>query len=246
MEENPVFNLEQFERTIVLLKQYGTAQRTKDDRAVRLKNKSFQVFGGEISQKVPDMAPIENSVDVGKAVVNLLSTVPGVDTKGIIDEASKPNSIAISDQALSISLRKREASEVGMYLTFPTKFPIPDNEYFTLRFEREDEKTRISVKIKMDSGCFPRNGEIEVAEKEKHNWGTTTKSRHTAKFGQDSVITEGSIDLNLPKGEELNIVKLISAITSPDNLDSPVDPNSIIQKARPKLLSSQSSQSRDF
>lgn len=234
MEENRVFNPEQFEKTIILLKQYGSAQRTRDDRAVRLKNRAFQVLGGEISRKVPDMAPIENSIDVGKAVVNLLSTVPGVDTKGIIDEASKPNSIAISDEALSINLRRKGKNTVRMYLTFPPSFPIPDDKYFTLRFDRQDENTYISVGIRMDSACFPRMGEISIGEVVKNTFGQIRSPKYSAKFGQDSVITEGSTDLNLPKGEELNIVKLISAITSPDDLDSPMNPNSIIQKARPK------------
>ncbi len=232
--EKQVFNPKQFEETIILLKQYGTAQRGKDIKAAQIKNKAFQVFGGEISRKFPDMTPISNSSDVGKVVVSLLSTIPGVSTKGIIEEASKPNSIALSDQAIRVDLRKEKNNSVQMYLTFPSAFPIPDEEYFTLQFDREDDKTCMSVKIRMDSECFPRSGEISISEVIRSG----RIPRHSVKFGQDSVVTKGSDNMNLIKGEGLDIVKLIAEITSPDNLDSPVNINQIIQKAKIKQLPS--------
>lgn len=210
--EKQIFDPEQFGRTLILLKQYGIAQKEKDS----------------------GMVQIMNSVDMGRAVVELLSTVPGVSTKGIFEEASKESSFALSDQAIRVILREEGDNTAEMYLTFPSGFPIPDDEYFTLQFDRTDNKTCISLKIKMDSGCFPRSGEISISGVDKN----FPFPRHSAKFGQDSTVTEGSSDMNLINGEELNVIKLIAEITSPDNLGSLINPNLIIQKVKPSQLPS--------
>lgn len=233
--EKQVFNPDQFERTMILLKQFGVAQREKDIKAAQLHNLAFQKLGTYAAEQIPDLAPIRNSGDVGKAIVELLSTIPGIETKGIVETASKSNSLAISDQAIRIDLRKGKESGVQMYLTFPSAFPIPDDEYFTFELDRSDGSTELGLKIKMDSGCFPRSGEIVISGVDKDS----RLPKHSAKFGQDSVISEGSLDMGVTKGEELNIVKLITEITSPDNLDSPLNPNLAIQKSKTPQLPSQ-------
>lgn len=217
---------------MVLLKQFGIAQSEKDSKAAELHNLAFLELGIYAAEQLPDLAPIRNSGDVGKAVVELLSTIPGIETKGMIDIASKPNSMAISDKAIRIDLRMGKESNVQMYLTFPSAFPIPDNEYFTFELDRSDGKTELSLKIKMDSACFPRSGEILISDIDKN----FRSIKYSAKFGQDSVVSEESIDMNLAKGEVLNIINLIAEITSPNNLDSPLAPNIAIQKSKTPQL----------
>lgn len=232
--EKQVFNPDQFERTMTLLKQFGVAQSEKDTKATQLHNLAFQKLGTHAAEQIPDLAPIRNSGDVGKAVVELLSTIPGIETKGIIETVSKPDSMAISNRAIRIDLRKGEEGGVQMYLTFPSAFPIPDGEYFTFELDRSDGNTELGLKIIMDSECFPRSGKIVVSGVDKN----FRFPKHSAKFGQDSIIAEDSVDMGLNKGEELNIVKLIAEITSPKSLDTPLNPNLAIQKSKTPQLTS--------
>jgi len=230
--EKVVFDPEQFEKTITLLKQYGGEQSTRDHKQNLRKTQAYFDYGPDVSAFVPDLDRVTHSLDIGKTFIALLSTIPGVDTNGMSVEASRRDNISISDQAIAINVRNGSVVTERAYLTFPSAFPIPDGEYFTLEFDKNDGTTYVSLEIRMDSGCYPRKGEISIGGAD----GNFRTPRGSARFGQDSKVTKGSNDMGLAEGEELNLVNLIAELTSPENLESPINPTSIIQKAKQPAL----------
>jgi hypothetical protein len=211
------FDVETFNRTIVNLKQLANAHQVLNDQALKTHNQAYFSSGSSVSDEIPDVASVSNSVEVGRAIVEFISTIPGVETKSMLEVVSRQEFIALSDRAVSARLRRKKGGEVGMSLTFAYQ-EWPKHK---LEFERLDgEHNRIAVCINIGIDCVPIGGEIKVGTKTD---GQFVHSDRLIEFDSSGIVLRDNAKIDTQIGEKLNIVQLIQQITTSDNLGNPID-----------------------
>lgn len=242
--EQKVFDVEAFNRLLVALKLQGNAHQLKNEAARMAHNEAYfqskrqiqkadEPFYVEVPEPVndaPDTAPVSNSEAVGKNIVEFISTIPGVITAGMLERVSRPESIALSDRAISASLRRENGGEVGMGLTFAQ----PDWSKHKLMFDRVDPAhNRIEVDIEIGPDSVPIGGEIGIGTIEDRQFVST---KQKLKFGQNGEISEASSEYKNLMGEKLNIIKMIEQVTTPEGLGKPIEANKMVQQSRQPML----------
>lgn len=238
--EQHEFNVEAFKNLLLSLKLQADAHQPKNEAALREHNEayfksqrqvqktgeSFYPDEPEAVNLVPDVALVSDPKQVGKSIVDFIGTIPGVATDGMLDRASRPESIALSDRAVSALLRKEKGGEVGMGLTFAYE-GWPKHE---LRFERTDPKNnRIAVKFEIGSESVPIGGEISVGTITDGQFVTT---RETIKFDSNGVVSKASPKYSDLVGEKIDLIKLLGQITTPEKLGEPIDADQMIERTK--------------
>ncbi len=226
--EQSVFNPEVFKQTIVILKQLANLHQPANEQAAAAHNQVYFQKGEAASSQISDVAEVANPEQVGKAIVEFVRTIPGVATDNeMVRTVSQPISIALSDRAVSALLRRGGGGEVGMGLTFAYE-GWPKHKLVFERIDAAHKRVAVDIEIGLDS--VPRDGEINVGEKEN---GQFVINRHSIQFDANGVVLKDFPAYGLQAGEKINIVQVIQQITSPDNLGSPINAGEIISKAKP-------------
>ena len=248
--EQKIFDVEIFKRTLVTLKQLANAHQPDNDAALKAHNNAyfnsktqlqkadepFHIAGDESENVnlVPDVALVSNPEKVGRSLVEFISTIPGVVTEGMLDRVSRPESIALSDRAVSALLRRENGCEVGMSLTFAYE-GWPKHK---LQFDRtgpinKHVADRIAVSFEIGPDSLPIGGKIDVGEIEDQQ---AVLTRHSIQFDSNGIILQNSPKFDLHAGEKINIIKIIEQITKKDNLGETLNSDEIIENSKlPKL-----------
>ena len=143
----------------------------------------------------------------------------------MLDLVSRPNSIALSDRAVSVFLRRQNGGVVGLNLTFATD----ERPTHTLEFERIDpKKQRLTVSIQFTTDLVPSGGQIAHGTQDGQFF--TSKARIT--FNEMGVIQGTNPNINLYQGDTIDVIRLIQLITTPEGLDSEMDITSILSRAK--------------
>lgn len=228
--EEQIFDIDTFNRTLVSLKQLANVHQLKNDAALKQKNEAFFQHGPQVSNEIPDVAPVTNSEKVGGSIIEFLRTIPGVATEGMLGVVSREISIALSDRALRALLRRKNGGEVGMSINFASK-DWPKHE---LEFERIDPNhNRVSVGFQISPEGFPTGGQIKIGTKEHGQFVTI---REEIKFDSNGIVLKDSPNYDLLAGQKLDVVKMIQQVTSADEMGVSLNPLAMIEKAKqPKL-----------
>jgi len=238
--EQEFFNVGAFNRLLVYLKLQANAHQPQNEAALREHNKAYfesrrqlQKVGEpfsfdelEVPNPVPDTALVSDPEKVGRTIVEFLGTIPGVVTEGMLDKVSRPESIALSDQAVSAWLRRENGGEVGMSLTFAYE-GWPKHK---LEFERIDpEHKRIAISLEIGAESVPIGGKISIGTKIH---GQFVNTRSSLQFDSDGVVLKASSEYMDLVDEKLNIIKMIEQVTTPENLGEPIKADHMIEKIR--------------
>jgi hypothetical protein len=227
MEQN-FFNAEAFSRTLDTLRTLGEAHESKNDQALKRHNTAYFENGPDVSSQMPDVADVDNYKEVGKAIVGFISTIPGVSTQGMLEKVSNPDSIALSNLALSARLRREGNAEVGVSLSF-TQW----RGGHELSFDRtEINKQLFEISLNIGSDGIPIDGKIQIGQKD----GQFVIIRDTLEFSLEGNVINDYPKYNLQAGENLDIIKIIQKVTTVDNLKDPIDAVKIINDStRPRI-----------
>jgi hypothetical protein len=180
-----------------------------------------------VSSRLPDVADVTNSGQVGKAIAEFVRTIPGVSTdKSMLETVSRPESIALSSQAVSALLRRDRGGEVGMGLTFAYE-GWPKHKLYFERLDASHDRVAVCLEIGLDS--VPIGGKIEIGRKEH---GQFIFNKDLIKFDSNGIALEGVPGYDLRRGEKLDIIQMIQQITSPNDLGNPVNADKMIAKAK--------------
>ena len=238
--EQKVFDIETFNRLLVSLKLQANAHQPKNEAARNAHNEAYFKSQGQLQRtdepifvdepqpknEVPDTALVSDPEKVGKSIVEFISTIPGVATEGMLDRASRPESIALSNRAVSALLRREKGGEVGMGLTFAE----PGWPKHKLEFERIDPNhNRVAVSIEIGPESVPVGGEIKIGTIEDRQFVNT---RQSIQFDPNGVVLKASQEYKPLIGEKLNIIKMIEQVTTSENLGEPVGAGQMIEKTR--------------
>lgn len=228
--EQHTFDSEAFNKTIVELKRLANAQETRNEKARERHNQAYFDYGPAVSSRLPDTASVNNSEEVGKVIIDFISTIPGVATEGMVKVVSNPNSIALSHRALSAFLRRNNGAEVGMSLAFAFE-GWPKHK---LTFERIDpEHNRVAVSFEMGVENIPLGGKIDIGT---ITGGQMLSTKHSITFDTEGVVTKDYPEFGLLKGEKIEIIKMIQQITTPEKLGETLNPKGMVDRIKqPKL-----------
>lgn len=238
--EQKVFDVETFNQLLVSLKLQANAHQPKNEVARNAHNEAYfksqrqlqktdgPIFMDETQpiNEVPDTALVSDPEKIGKSIVEFISTIPGVATEGMLDKVSRPESVVLSDRAVSALLRREKGAEVGMSLTFAYE-GWPKHE---LEFERIDPNhNRVAVSLEIGPDSVPIGGEIGIGSKTD---GQFVNIRQSIQFDLNGVVLKASQEYKPLIGEKLNIIKMIEQVTTPENLGEPIGANQIVEKTR--------------
>lgn len=238
--EQKVFDVEQFNRLLVSLKLQANAHQPKNEAARIAHNEAYFKSQRQLQRtdepiyvdepqpinEVPDTALVSDPEKVGKSIVEFISTIPGVATEGMLDKASRPESVALSDRAVSALLRREKGAEVGMSLTFAYEGWLKHK----LEFERIDPNhDRVAVSLEIGPDSVPIGGEIGIGTKTNGQFVNTRQSIH---FDPNGVVLKASQEYKPLIGEKLNIIKMIEQVTTPENLGEPIKANQMVENTR--------------
>jgi hypothetical protein len=225
-----IFDGEIFNQTLVVLKRLANAHQEKNEAVRQMHNRAFQKgVPEEYMADIPDVASVTNSETVGGAIINLLQTIPGISTdEEMADTLNNPNSIALSDRATSVLLRRANGGEVGFYLEFAT----PDWPKHTLKFERTDpQHNRVEVSVVLGLDTVPIRGQVGIGTIDN---GQFVHNAHEITYDSAGLVSGTYPEYGLKPGDSLNIVRLIQQVTTPENLGSPLDVPKMIALAKPE------------
>lgn len=224
------FDRPSFMQTLVYIKQLANTHQPRNEAARDFHNQVAQAGLTFIAQDIPDVAPVNDPLSVGRNIIALLQTIPGVATDADMSATvTRANSIAMSDRAISVWLRRQGKSEVGFSLTFAQ----PDWQKHKLEFERVDPQgQRVAISIELTPDGIPLGGEINIGSKEGQ---FVTPRQKIVLDAQGAVKTTNPI-YGFQQGDRLNVPKLIGQITTAEGLGNPIDVTQILNLARIKML----------
>ena len=238
--EQKVFDVETFNRLLVYLKLQANAHQPKNEAALRKHNEVYFKSRNQIQEAdepfyvdepepvnlFPDVALVSDPEKVGKSIVEFISTILGVVTEGMLAKVSRPESIALSDRAVSALLRRENRGEVGMSFTFAYK-GWPKHK---LEFERIDPNhDRVAVSLEIGRESVPTGGEIEIGTITD---GQFVNTRQSIQFDPNGVVLKASSEYKGLVGEKLNIIKMIEQVTTPENLGEPIKADQMVERTR--------------
>jgi len=233
--EQQFFDSEAFEVMLSNLKRLSSEQHPNNQMAAQNHNQAYQLGGDKLVSTVPDVVLPSKHEEIGRTVIEFLCTIPGIKTQHLLETVSKPDAIALTDRALSVYLRgsHRETAKVSLSLIFASEMET----YHRLELERIDSaQKRVAVGIDIDTDRIPVGGRIKIGEKSN---GQFVINRTTIEFDHESRVITGVPEYGLNPGDQLNIINLLSQITTPEGMDESLNPQEILNKARVPLLSAQ-------
>jgi len=215
--ESAVFDLDTFNHTVEVLRALGSAHELKNQAALERHNRAYFDYGPQISSFMRDTADVGNYEQVGKAVVDFISTIPGVTTNGILEIVSNPSSIALSDRAISARIRHSGNTEIGVYLSLGKDVGAYGRELY---FDRTDKNNSLfKIVLNMDEDGVPRRGSIEIGKRD----GQCVTVKKEIPFDSNGQVKNNYPEYGLTIGDKLNIVSIIQKVTEPMAMDAPFD-----------------------
>lgn len=182
------------------------------------------------SKKSPD--DITTHQAAATNILNILHTIPGVlgIDQQVEETIKRPNSFELNDIIASVLLRQQNGGSLDFILTYR----LSKGEKNILVFDRRAaDHQQIKAGVMLASNGFPLNAWVYI--------GTNEGQSTHINLNSQGVVDGSYQQYGIQDGNQINVISLISQLTTPANLGNPIDVTKMFDQAKmgiPKKLTS--------